>query len=575
MKNIYLFWLVLGFASAVNAQGFLQPQEYQQRLNNGLHLFYTQIPGATQNEVLLSYRFGSMAEDSTTDGLAYVCHTVFLQGLQKALKTVDANLKVDGRFGFEVSTYRFLVPKPAFEKALNAIADFYSQKPDSATIAAAILQNETLFTIAQNTVMYPAEQALLARQWTTRSPAMTLYGSVPVADTLTIRKVQKMYKNGYCMEFALMAFTGSDNFRILWRKVQDVLGPVNTCKNELFTTKLANLFPKPKFSSQMVYNVGSATPTRYQKMFHGPYVAFDTDAALAAMVLKTILTQSTAIDKRCDSLGISQLRLAYEPMQFATSLTWHIFPTTDSMHVAYSNFDTLMLLLADSNIISAEDIETAKNTLLTQFESLRNDPANKSYLIAQLWAQNSLPWLGDYPALLKKINHDEISKLIKNYVLQQKYSSLLLLNITDSASYNLLKYTTTYISIDSVNFYFQKNTAKFASATDDSTLNTLVQTLLINKDLSVSLNAQAYKSELVEVKDDSLATQLKQFEGYYLYPPNLLSTKSYRLDIYRTAKLIIMLAERGVAAGQLKGTGVLLKGEEGKETYKVSVTALQ
>ncbi len=572
MRKLYLLHILLvGSATICLGQTYLKPNEYQQRLNNGLNLFYTQVDGAKEYEVMLAYRFGSMAEDSATDGLAYVCHTVFVNGLQKSLQQVEGGIKLDGRFSHEVCTYHFKVSTGKFDKAMEAIANYYTKEPDSAVFANAILQNATLTGVIQNTVMYPAEQALISNQWGNRSSAMSIYGTVAQADSATILAARQLYRNAYCIEFALMIFSGPNFFRDSWSKVQDLLGYISTCRGDLFNTKMANLFPKPKLTNQIVYNVGTATPTRYQKMYHGPYVSFDPEGTLAAQLLKNLFIQSPTLDALADSLSIAQLRIAHDPMMFASSLTWHIFPVKDSMHVAFANFDTLLAKLSNQNIIPTTEIETAKANMIKQFETVRNHPSQKMYLIAQYWTMSVLHWLNDYPAMVAAIDHNKLSEVVQRYMNNQKHSTLLLLNDTDSTSYDINRFTTTYPNIANIAFHYEKNTAIFASGAEDSTLNALSQTLMINRNVIVSINSKAYKSELLDVKDDSLSIALNQYEGFYLYPKNLLGKKNFRLDIYRTAKLIVALVKTGVLPKQLTGTGVLLNEEEGTEEKYESI----
>lgn len=573
MKKIYFLWcafILVGFWA--KGQSLLGPNEHQQRINNGLHLYYAQLPNAKQYEMMLSFRFGSMAEDADNDGLGYVCHTVFLSSLQQQLKKIDQTIMVDGRFGFDVSTYRFTVKAALFEKALNAIAQHYTKTPDSTAIAAAIAQNAMLFGVAQSTLMYPAEQDLIVRQWGNRAPAFSLYGNIPVADSITIDKVNRLYAKGFCIEFALLAFNGPENFRKVWSIAQDALSWVSSCPGELFNTKLANLFPQPMLSSQIVHNVGGASSSRYQKMYQGAYVSYDPQGTIATLVLKQLLTQSKTLDLLCDSMGIDQVRIAYEPLHYASSLTWHLFPIQDSLHVAYANLDSIIDLLASGQAFSASELEAAKAALIKHHETLIKDPSKKLYLVSRYWSQNTLNWLTELPGMINKVDAKQIKKVISNYVVDQKYTSLLLLSDKDTANYDFNKYTTTYPYIDSVKFFYQKNTAKFASPADDSTLVAFVQTLQINNDLLVAINAQAYKSELLNVKDDSLAAELNQYEGFYIYPNHLLKdNKSYRLDIYRTAKLIGILLKAGVLPKQLKGTGTILPGDD-HEVYKLSVS---
>lgn len=573
MRKIYFLCCILLFVTQLAVgQTYLAPNEHQQRLNNGLHLFYTQLPNSNQYEMLLAFRFGSMAEDESNDGLAYVCHTAFLNGIQKQLKQFDSSIKVDARFGFDLCTYRFAVKSSQFESALAAISRHYAQTPDSMAFVAAITQNAALFSIIQNTLLYPAEQDLIERQWTNRAPAFSLYGPVPMTDSITIDKVEKLYRQSYCIEFALLAYSGPESFRKIWSKTQEMLSYVSSCPNELFNTKLANLFSQPKLSSQVVYSVGNAIPSKYQKIYHGAYLSYDIKGTLATLVLKQLLLQTKKIDSICNSLGIAQLRLAYDPLHYASSLTWHITPATDSLHVAYSNFDTLMLRMSDKQFFSDSEIEIAKNEIIRQYKILINDPSKKMFLVSQYWSQNTLPWVGLFSDMITAVDANQISKVINEYVVNQKYTTLLLLNDTDSATYDYSMFTTTYTSIDSVKFNFQKNTAKFASSADDSVLVAFTQTLLINSDLEVALNATAHKSELLNIKDDSLATELKKFEGYYLYPKSIFTdNKTYRLDIYRAAKLMSMLLNNGVMPKQLKGTGVLLHGEE-NQFYQILVS---
>jgi predicted Zn-dependent peptidase len=574
MRKIYFLWCILLFAYQLGqGQTYLNQNEHQQRLNNGLHLFYTQLPNVKQYEIMLAFRFGSMAEDESNDGLAYVCHTAYLNSIQQKLKQVDASIKVDSRFGFDLCTYQFTVNASQFQKTLEAIVQQYEQAPDSLAFAAAINQNAALFSIIQNTLMYPAEQELIERQWTNRAPAFSLYGPVPMADSITVNKVRKLYNQSYCIEFALLAFSGPESFRKVWSQTQDMLSSVFSCPNELFNTKLANLFPQPKLSSQVVYSVGNAIPTKYQKMYQGAYLSYDPEGALATLVLKQLLLQSKVLDSICDSLGIAQLRLAFDPLQYASALTWHITPTQDSLHVAYANFDTLMLMLSDKKAFSVSEIEDAKDEVIKQYQNLINDPSKKMYLISQYWSRNKLAWIGIYSEMVKKVDAEKLSKVINDYIVNQRYTTLLLFNENDSTTYDFNKFTTTYSSIDSVKFFFQKNTAKFASTADDSTLVAFTQTLLINQDLQVVLNATAYKSELLNAKDDSLANELRKYEGYYIYPKGIFTdTKSYRLDIYRAASLLGILLNSGVTPKQLKGAGVLLKGDDENEVYQITVS---
>ncbi len=570
MRKICLIAILVLCSVIARGQLYLKQNEYQQQLNNGLQLFYTHQPNSNKYEVVLAYRFGSLVEDSLTDGLAYVCHTAFINGLQQQIKKVDGSIKIDGRFGFEMSTYRFSVPKAKFSAALDAIAQHYQNLPDSAAIHNAILQNAALLAVAQNTLMYPAEQALLKQHWGPRAPAMSIYGNQPVPDSTTIKLVRHLYNTGYCLEKGMMVFTGAEGFKDVWRISQDKLGYINICK-DLRNNTLVNLFPQPKYSVQLVYKVGSATPTRYQKLYHAPYLAYDVNSVLAALVLKTILAQPAPLGSMYDSLGIAQLKLAFDPMRQTGGLTWHLFPKQDSIHTAYANLDTLMQLLADSAIIPTQQIEAAKTKLLQQFETMRKDPAQNAYLIGQYWAQNILPWLMDYPTLIKGIDHSHINKLIKSYVLGKNYTVLLLLNDSDSLVYDYQKFSSTYTHVENITLNFQKNTANFLSPADDSTLNTLKQTLLINQSLIISINAQAHKSELLKVKDDSLTKALCSYPEFYVYPKNLLHKETYRLDIYRAAKVVERLLQVGVDPKQLKGTGQLIKGED-NGTYKATVT---
>lgn len=573
MRKLYLLYILLVCGIAcLPAQTYLQPNEYQQRLNNGLNLFYTQLASANQYEVMLSYRFGSMAEDTATDGLAHVCHTVFLQGLQQKLQQVEPAIRLDGRFGHEVCTYHFKVSLGKFEKAMTAIANYYAQEPDSSMFANAITQNATLTGVVQNTVMYPAEQALIQRQWGNRAPAISIYGQLPEVDDQTIAQARKMYRSAYCMEFALMIFSGPEQFRKAWSKVQDLLGYISSCRGDLYNTKLANLFPKPRLNSQLVYNVANATPSRYQRMYHGPYVSFDPEGTVATQVLKTLFAQSPTLASLADSLGIKTLRLANDPLKFASSLTWHIFPAKDSLHVALSNFDTLMIGLAGGNKFPEAEIEAAKVNMIKQFEGVRNHPSQKMYLIANYWTQGVLSWLNDYPKMVQSVNAAKLSDVVNRYMHNQTHTTLLLLNENDSSVYDIQKFASTYTQIANITFQYQKNTATFVSNSSDSVLNALKQTLLINPNTIISFHSVAYKSEILDVKDDSLKTLLNKHEGFYIYPKTLFGKKSFRLDIYRTAKLIGTLLNMGVLPRQLTGTGALKKEEEGTERYETTVT---
>lgn len=573
MRKIYcilLLFILIG--NTAMGQAFLKQNEHQQRLTNGLNLFYTEQPGVKAYEMMLSFRFGASAEDTTTDGLGYVCHTVFLNGLQQHLKAVNSTIQVDARYGFELSTYKFTVPVAQYKQVLDAVAKHYAQKPDSIAIANAINQNTALFSILQNTLLYPAEQGLIERQWNLRAPSMSLYGPIPNADSATIAKVSKLYADGYCIEFALLAFNGPEPFRTVWSATQDGLSYISSCPGELFNTKMANLYPAPNLSSQLVFGVGNTTPTRYQKSYHGPYVSFDADGAVAAVVLKQLLTQSPSLDSICDSLYLNKVLMAYAPMYSASSLTWHIFPNPDSMHLAYHNFDTLINSITNNNVFTQAEIEGAKGEIVKQFESVINDPSQKLYLVSQYWVNNTLHWLSQFKEMVKGIDKTHISQMVKQYIVGQKYSTLLLLNDADSSAYDINQFATTYSNIKGVQLNFQRNTAQLATGKDDTTYNALEQTILINKDLLVSVNAQAYKSELVNVKDDSLAYKLGLYKGYYIYPNSLLkSNNAYRLDIYRTATLINKLLEAGVRPYQLVGTGKLLKGKEEGEEYKIII----
>lgn len=574
MRKVYcLLALFIMFGFWANGQVYLKTNEHRQRLTNGLNLFYAQLEGTNSYEMMLAFRFGSIVEDSTNDGLGYVCHTAYLNGLQKQLQQVNKNIKVDGRFGFEYSTYKFTVDASQYIQALDAIAAHYANVPDSIDFANAIAQNAALFSIIQNTLLYPAEQELISRQWNLRGPSMSIYGPIPTADSVTIAKATDMYLNGYCIEFAQLAFNGPIPFREVWSVTQDHLSYISSCPGELFNTKLANLYPAPALSSQLVYGVGNATPTRYQKSYQGPYLSYDVKGCLAGLVLKQLLTQSQSVKTLCDSMDMDKLLLAYDPMYYASGMTWHIFPKPDSLHLAYSNFDTLMHLLATTIVFTSNEIEEAKATVLKQFETLYNTPSLKLYLASQYWANSSYAWLAKYPDAVKGITHDEISGMIKTYVLGKKYTTLLLLNDADSSSYHFDQFATTFKAIDSVRFHFQRNTATFASGADDSTYMAFEQTLLINPDLMVAINATAYKSELLKVKDDSLGTELSQYKGFYIYPMSLIEdNRNYRLDIYRAATLINKLLKAGVLPGQLKGTGSLKKGDEGNEDYMVTVS---
>lgn len=577
MRKVYALLVVsILLGGWANGQSFLQQNEHRQRLTNGLHLFYTQLPETANYEIMLAFRFGAVMEDTSNDGLAYVCHTVFLNGLQQQLQTLDKTIKVDGRFGFESCTYKFTLSDKQYGQALDAIAKHYSKAPDSTAVANAIAQNIALFSILQNTLLYPAEQELINRQWNLRAPSMSLYGPIPTIDSITIAKIGTMYQQGYCIEFAQMAFNGPVPFREVWSTTQDKLSYVSSCPGELFNTKLANLYPAPSLSSQVVYGVGSATPTRYQKSFQGPYLSFDAQSCIAGLVLKQLLLQPTGMNLLYDSLFIDKLLLAYDPMYYASGFTWHLFPKPDSIHVAYANFDTLMLSLVSGEVFSPAEIEEAKKVLLKQFETLANNPSLKLYLASQYWANNTIPWLVQYPDVVKSITHEHISKLVKDYVIGRKYTTLLLLNDADTSGYSYNRFCTTYTQIDSICFHLQRNTAKFVSGQDDSTYAAFEQTLLINPDLIVAINATAYKSELLKVKDDSLTAELNQYKGFYIYPVNFVEdNKSYRLDIYRTASLIGKLLKAGVRPVQLKGTGTLLKNNgEAEEVYKITVSPI-
>lgn len=571
MKHLYAF-LLLAFCITHSALGqkYLQPDEYMQRLNNGLQLFYTHQPNSNQYQVLLAFRFGSVLEDSTTDGLAYVCHTVFLNELQKQLHTVNKGIKLNGRFGQEVCTYQFSIGKADFAKTLDALAKHFQQLPDNNAVALAISQNATLFGVVQNTLLYPAEQTLLKRQWGARYAAMSLYGQVPMADSATISKVTNIYGQSYCLELALMVYSGPEAFRATWGTVQDKLGYITTCGGKNMGTEMANLFPKPRYSNQVVYNVGNATPSRYQKMYHGPYTAFDGQGTVTAQVFKLLLAQSKALASLADSMGMAQLRLANDPMTFTSSFTWHVFPKQNSLHSAYGKLDTLIALLINEKPIPATDIEAAKTMLIDSHKEIRNSVDKKPYLIAQYWAQRNLDWLDAYPNMVEAVNHEQISKLLNTYVVGQKHSTLLLLNDADSTTYDVARFATTYTAIEDISFTYQKNTADFATTKEDSTLNALAQTLLINPKELVVMNSEAYKSEILDVKDDSLATTLRQYPDFYLYPKNLLSKSTFRLDIYRSATIMLALLQRGVSAKQISGTGSLLKEKE-NEHYQTIV----
>lgn len=572
-KSYFLLTLLIVVVTTNYGQVYLKANEHRQRLTNGLSLFYTQIDGSSNYEMMLCFRFGAIVEDTATDGLGYVCHTVFLNGLQQHLQKVDKSIKVDGRFGFEASTYQFIVSAGKFQDALDAIAYHYANGPDSAIVASAITQNATLFSILQNTLLYPAEQDLIARQWGLRAPSLSLYGPIPSVDSTTVSSVLEMYRDGYCIEFAQLAFNGPKPFREVWSVTQNQLSYISSCPGELFNTKLANLYPSPVVSSQLVYGVGNATPTRYQKSFQGPYLSFDVQGCLSALVLKQLLNQPTGLNLLYDSLKVNKLLLAFDPQYYASALTWHIFPRTDSLHVAYRNFDTIMRLIADGNVFEPDDIEEARNVLIKQYETLLNNPSLKLYLASQYWSNNTFNWLVEYTEALKAITHEHVSKMVKDYVLNRKYTALLLLNDADSSAYNYRQFVTTYTAVDSLCFHYQRNNAMFASGQDDSTFAAFEQTLLINPDLMVVLNATAYKSELLKVNDDSLAAVLSNYKGYYIYPMTIGEGKNtFRLDIYRAATLIAKLLQSGVLPNQLKGTGTLKKGDDGKEEYLLTVS---
>ncbi len=573
MRKVYLLLaLITLFVTLANGQAILNQNEHRQRLGNGLSLFYTHVAGTSSYEMVLTFRFGAVIEDTTNDGLAYVCYTAFLNGLQEQLQKVDNKIKVDGRFGFENSTYKFTVPVAQLKPALDAIGSHYAQTPDTTDITIAIFQNAALFSVLQNTLLYPAELELIKRHWNTRSSSLSLYGPIPMVDSITIAKVAKLYREGFCIEFAQLAFTGPEPFRIVWSTVQDKLSYISSCPGELFNTKLANLYPAPGLSSQLVYGVGTATPTRYQKLYQGPYLSFDPQSCIAALVLKQLLTQSTSLAALRDSLSISKLLLAYDPMHYTASMTWHLFPNPDSLHLAYTNLDTIFNLIGTNKVFTASEIEDAKMVVLKQYQSILNNPSQKLYLVSQYWANNTIPWLANFPDALKAVNQDQIAKVINNYVLGHKYTTLLLLNDADTLAYDFNQFTTTYTNVDSIRFNFKKNTAQFVSGQDDSILSAFRQTLLINRDFVVTINAQAYKSEILKVKDDSLTADLKQYKGFYIYPQSIVAdNKSYRLDIYRAATLIVKLLKAGVDPSQLKGTGNLMKGRD-DEQYQITVS---
>ncbi len=452
-KLIVIAILMTGITGYLSAQETLPSNFFMKTLENGLEILVIEDNSVPLATIEIVVHNGSYTEDPEYNGLSHLYEHMFFKA-NKELPSQEAFLARVRELGIAFNGTTSNERVNYFLTLSNAKVTEGLSFMNSAIRYPMFLQEEMKkenpvvdgeFQRAESNPVFWLLQDMNHKLWGDLYSRKNTIGDHDIILTATPEKMRIIQEKYYYPNNSMIVVAGDVDHIQIFESANKLFADWKRSSFNIFEK-----YPIPEFEplSESSYfiteNANAKTPIILASL-HGPDTRNDIPATYAADVFSYILGQkSSKFQKDLIDSGLAfQTQVAYSTCKYVGPIQIFLIPNPAKVKEAYQKLEEHIKLWGNSDYITDDQLETAKNLLAIEQTRERESTSSYVHNITYWWASASIDYYTSYIANIKKVTKEDIQKYVQKYIIDKPMVTGLLvspelkksMNITDAATY--------------------------------------------------------------------------------------------------------------------------------------------
>lgn len=431
MKLVKLTCFLCVLYSGLVAQPRLQKNYYWKKLNNGLEVVVIENDKVPLTTIEISVKNGAYTEGPEYSGLSHLFEHMFFKSnkdypdQEKFLKrTQELGAIWNGTTGDERVNYYFTFNKDSLQaglKFMNAAVRYPIYRKEDMEKERPVVDGEFQRgeSDPQNLLWLAAGKKIWGDLFTRKNPI----GEHEIINTATPEKMMIIKDKYYYPNNSLLTICGDVKHDEAFALAEGIYGD---WASSGFDPHVKYPIPEFKPLTSTDYFVKQSTIAQTPNLMYiwqGPDTRHDSAATIAADVFNAALGlnsskwQQALVDKGLATYAI----VSYQTEKYVGPVVIYTMPNPNKLKECYEEIAKQVKMWDQSDYISDEELETAKQVLrrsnLRQMEKPSSLPSQLSYF----WCSASFEYGTDYVENCMKITKADIKKYVDNYIKGKNY----------------------------------------------------------------------------------------------------------------------------------------------------------
>lgn len=531
------------------------------KLANGMNAVLMPIPSASNTEVSLYIKTGSIYEIDSLSGISNLVQNILANKIARFLRFNRNSADFQNtQFTAFTNTERTIFKLTTGSNNLGHYFNLLRDSVFNATIteselmnAKKLVEDEIELAAMDNRKVF--ETRLTQSIYRQDYGKMDVNGNAKDFGNISLPILRFYFHKYYVPNNTVLTATGNFSYGIMQQELESAFkGMVKAEFDPETITKIVDF--KPMVYTTQFITEDSIDNPEFHICWQFTGTASNEKASRCAYLLTAMLNDKyNFIQVKAAKMNCHKLLAQYEANNFSGVLRVIVQPDRNQWFETYA-FVVNELTRLEKTLVNESMLIAGKVQFKKEYEALKNNKEFPQWIV-KFWADNDDSYFAELQDSMMGISESEVKSFVSFYMNQNPHVTGLLISQQDRKDLNVDSvFTELNDSVKNYVFSYRQNITDLETKDDSIKLRNLLQWLRINPDVNIQINGFSDEGEFNKVYDDSVMRFIDSLPTFQRTMPEAIKKGYLRPEMMRTMKLVKYFYEQGIAPERLSGTAM-------------------
>ncbi len=578
---ILLLFFNSGWSQATQITKAFDNSTYLVKNRNGLNALLVPQPAATNIEITLNIKVGTVYENDSVKGISYILQNILSDKIANYLRRNRPDISfqntvLEAYTTTEMSVFRLTAAPVNYRACLKLLRD--SVFTDNITESEIKKKIEDVRTeIAEGKKNYKTifNLKLLSNLYRKDAGKQILVGDTSgTYQYVDSRHIARFFEKYYVPNNAIITAVGNFQTEQFENDMESAFKSLIKSDFDPETVTKVIDFKPMVYTTQFVVDAPVEQP-EFVICWQFPGARSNVKSSYYGFLLSAILNDpNNYIQVKARKLGCKKFVAQYDANNFSGVFKITLQP--DKQHF-FETYDLVIKELGrlDETVVNESMIKVGMLNFQKEYNNIKSSKEFATW-ITKYWVYDDETYFASLKDSVFLVGERRMRKFVIEYINSSPHVTGLIINETDRAELKVDSLLPTLDpNVGDYVFYYKPNITDLEGPENMTMLSNLLNWLTINPDVVVQINGYSDKTEFNKTQDDSIRLFIDSIPTFEKVKKDIIKSGSLRPEMMRAMKIIKYLYDHGITMERLKGTSMPFTSKndaEALENMKVTLT---